>query len=69
MNQTDTKDTEEKFIPPGLQPGGSWLPAIQREVRAVLATEAFAQVRRPPPRFLALLLRPWLRFQSRSQAE
>ena len=63
------EDKEPKFLPPGLQPGGSWLPSIRREVRDVLATEAYAQVRRRPPRFLVLLLRPWLRFQSRSQAE
>ena len=49
-----------KLLPPGLQPGGSWLPAIRQEVRDVLATEAYVRVLRPLPRFLVLLLRPWL---------
>ena len=67
---SDSPDSNEpKFLPPGLQPGGSWLPTIRREVLDILATEAYAQVLRPPPRFLVLLLRPWLRFQSRSQVE
>ena len=36
----DTKsDAEVKNLPPGLQPGGSWLPAIRREVRRVLREE------------------------------
>lgn len=68
MNESENSK-EQKYLPPGLQPGGSWLPAIRQEVRDVLATEAYAQVLRPPPRFLVLLLRPWLRFQSRSQVE
>ena len=54
-----------KRLPPGLQPGGSWLVVIRKEVLDVLATEAYVRVRQRPPRFLVLLLRPWLRFQSR----
>ena len=32
-----TEDKEPKFLPPGLEPGGSWLPAIRREIRNFLA--------------------------------
>ena len=62
-------DTEMNSLPPGLHPGGAWLPAIRREVHAALATEAYAQVLKPPPRFLVLLLKPWLRFRLPRQAD
>lgn len=62
-------DDEFKFVPPGLQPGGSWLPVIRREAINAVATEAYVQVLKPPPAFVRWLLRGWLRFPERSQAE
>lgn len=53
----------EVCVPPGLQEGGSWIPAIRAEVRKELSTGAYAQVRQRPPWFLRWLLKPWLRFQ------
>ena len=52
-------------LPPGLHPGGSWIPVIQNEIRSALASQAFVQVLKPPPMFVRWLLNEWLRFPSR----
>ena len=52
--------TEHANIPPGLQAGGSWLPAIRAEIRNELIGANFLQVKKPLPPFLRWLLGAWL---------
>lgn len=59
-----TNEAEAFVLPPGLEDGGSWLPAIRAEVRKELATGNWLQVRRPLPSFLRWLIKPWLRHSS-----